>query len=348
MPKQPKVLFGHTSQAQHLPSAPAVRTLASTHTASTSNTPAPKVPFGQAHTPSINSHTPKVLAGGIARQRIPCTIEQLRQLQTNANMATLLNAQQLVNSINLDDAHFDDVLQLGTDLQIEHGRITEAELAIANRPTLAQARTCLTAILGHLKALDPEQVFLDEKTGILNTLTRLVLLKPSAQLIFDKHYPQLQTLIAQLQQHIAALKNDCLTLSALLPRYDALAQNLESTLIAAQFMLQHLQQQPLDSPLQRHYQSQADALATRTNSLLSTQTTLGVSRLTHASLLSNLEAMLNTCRSLIEEDLPAFYSAYTTALTLAQAKHSVQASTLDPIRQMHHKMTEKLQGETHG
>ncbi|TDR27745.1 hypothetical protein [Hydromonas duriensis] len=349
---QPKIIFGATPQSD----SEAVVAIAKTDENSScvshvenknlasDLSKRPKIPFGEPSIIPAKSKAPKILAGGIQRQRISCDISDLKKIDPTAHIAKLLNALQLINSINLDDPYFEDIVYFGAALQKEHGVITETELAVANQSTLSKTQDILTSILKTLTQLNPEQVFLDKKESIVKNLSKLIFLKPSARQVFDKYYPILLEQLECLKTSMALLRQDSLRLKELKSRYQSLPEEIAVHLIAANFIIQYLTQLNQGN-LKEHYIAQLNTLDTRTSSLLSTQASVEMALLTNEVLSNNLNCVLATAQALIDEDLPAFYSAYTAALTITQQKTSTTQATLEPLHRIYLNLIQKLQGE---
>lgn len=324
----PKVLFG--DQGEEQPRSPA-------------SPPVPVTLFGTPKAMLPKSTAPKVIVGGVPRERIQCSTDELSALDPKASARVLANALRLINTLNLDDAHFDDVVRFGAELQTEHGAITEAELAIANHPSIQQAQTAFADVLAIFESLDPDVLFADRTPSLIETLGQWIAPKPPAAMIFRENYVRLLKRIGELKTHGLVLANAADSLGALKPRYAALADRLAAATLAANFIVGRLRESLAEGPLQAHYSAQIDSLELRCASLLSTCTTLEMGRLTHDVLRRNLSALANASNSVLEENLPAFNTAYTAALTSRQPS----GNALTSVRGIYKKLFTLLKERSH-
>ncbi|MEO8002279.1 MAG: hypothetical protein ABI644_10415 [Arenimonas sp.] len=303
----------------------------------------PKVLFGTPKALLPISTEPKVIADGVLRERIRCTVMELSALDPRANSATVARALQLVNMLNLDDAHFDDVVRFGGELQAEHGAITEIELAIANHKSIQEAQVIFSEVLALFESLNPDVLFKVRKPSLIQVLRQWFTRKTVADIVFSENYARLLNRIDELKVHESALTEAASRLAALKPRYQVLAERIASAILAANFIVDKFRKEPVTGSLQSHYTSQIDALEQRATSLLSTRATLEMGLLTHAVLSQNLHALANTSNGMLEENLPAFNTAYTAALTSRQPS----GSKLTALKGMYKKMFVLLKERKH-
>ncbi|AXF86495.1 hypothetical protein DTO96_102249 [Ephemeroptericola cinctiostellae] len=320
MSSKPKVLFDHTQASVTQP------------------TKKPSVLFGTAQALLPKSTAPKILTGGVLRQRLPCSIDDLQKLNPSAEADTLAAALRIIHSINLDDPHFEDIVRFGEDLQIEHGQMTETALNIANNEHVTQVQTVLNQLFGIIKHLDPEQVFANKQPSTVRKLTNLIVPKATPRQVFDVYYPQLMACIEQVKQREQTLIELDTTLSKLKSRHTKLLHQMVCYIIAANFTVQYIRQNQLNRT--EHYNAQANALEHRANSLLETQTALHMSQTTHDVLTEHLHALNTTISTVLHQDLPVFYTAYTAAL-MAKPNQNSRMS----LRRIYLKLIEHLNGE---
>ena len=307
----------------------------------TQPTKKPSVLFGTAQELLPKSTTPKVLADGVLRQRIPCRIDDLQAQNPSTKIDILTSALRIIHSVNLDDPHFEDIVRFGEDLQVEHGQMSGTELNIANNEQIAHGQETLNRVLKIIKQLDPEKVFDHEQPSTLKKLAGLIAPKASPSKVFGEYYPQLLTCVEQLKQHEHTLMTASTALSTIKPRYTQLMNETMGYIIAADFMANYIRRNPMGKAPQEHYNAQANALEHRATSLLNTQTTLTIGHHTHDVLAEHLNMLKVTINNVLHEDLPLFYTAYTTALTAKQPNTSAFAS----LRRIYLKLIEHLNGE---
>ena len=328
MADQPKVLFTGTA-AGDTQSRPA-------------QAPAPVVLFGGAAAPALASNGPKVVAGGVLRQRIPCSAVLLGALDPAASPAVLAKALRMVAGVNLDDSHFGDIAYFGAQLQAEHGAMAEVELAIANHASIQQAQGALADILAIFRRLDPAMLFPTRAPSFFEALRqRLMPPKRAGNLLFNEDYLQLRQRIGALKAHGDALDEAAGQLTALAPRYAALVDDLAAAVLAARFIVAHVHEIPAEHPLQAHYAAQASALETRVSSLLATRATLEMGHLTHRLLDQSLRALTSTTHGVVDEELPAFHTACTAALT---SRH-LSPEALAALQGVYERIIRTLKGE---
>lgn len=307
----------------------------------------PGVPFGTPQPPAPKGGAPKIIGDGSVRQRIPCSLDDLQSLDPTVSPGTTAQALRIVASTNLDDAHFDDVLRFGAELQAEHGAIAEQELAIASAPVLHQGQGLLARVIGFLGDLDPERVFGIRRGRLASTIR--IFLEPARtpRDIFATTYPQLLAAARELQGLETALLALFADLSNLGRRYAALTERIASHILAANFIAQYARDAMTNDGQRGNYLSQADALTTRVSSLLGTQTTVEMGRLTNEALRGNVQALIDASRGMIEEDLPAFHTVYTAAFSAASGDPAASAESdwFQPVRDVHARLVRKVKGD---
>lgn len=357
-PGGPKVLFGATETPRgHTGPSPAEgtpRVLFPADTAPVSQAApdagarrSPGVMFGSPQPPSPKGERPKVIADGVIRRRIACSAADLQPLDPAATPAVVKQALRFVAAINLDDAHYDDVLRFGAELQAEHGAIAEQELAFANAAALHQGQATLAQMIQRLGILDPETIFASRRSRFGAALR--VLLEPARppREVFAATYPELLSLAQGLRALEPPLVELLDGLRGLERRYAALVDGIAGRVLAANFVARFVRENPVADGRQGHYLSQADALETRATSLLATRATVELGRLTNETLRGNAQTLIEAGRGMLEEDLPAFHTVYTAAL-LAAARPPAgdpESGWLLPVRDVHARIMRKLKGD---
>lgn len=355
LPTMAKILFGADEERQWAaPSPPKERTSRVLFPAGTAQQPpaapdagaarVPGVLFGSPQPPTLKGEGPKVIASGAIRRRIPCSAADLQRLDPTATAAVVGRALRIVEGMNLDDAHFEDVLRFGSDFQAEHGAIAERALALANDPALQQGQEALVSMVRLFGLLDPERVFASGRPGLADTLKGLLEPPRPPRELFAATYPELLALAQRLQglepQLVALLGG----LRDLARRYSTVASGIVSYVLAARFIVHFVREYLVTDGRQEHYRSQVEALETRTTSLLTTRATVEVGCLTNDVLCGNVQTLIDAGRGMLEEDLPAFHTAYTAALTATVA--TADASWLQPARDVHARVIQRLKGDT--
>lgn len=326
-PKRPKVLFGQTAAEQ--PAVGPPRTQPRILFGAYENGPPdeasgseaepkrqPTVLFGTPLDQLPKATEPKLLSGGTVRRRIPCTTADLQGLDVSATERVVAQALRLVQAVNLDDQHLEDIVRFGAQLQAEHAAITEAGLLIANDPSL-QHEQLLVRMLGLLGDLHPEKVFASKGLSLAQALRNLAgPLRPPHE-VFEAIFPQIVDLSQRVQANESALMAIAEKLTGLQERSAVLEERLAAAILAATFIVAYVRGQQFCAKTGAHYTAQADALESRLVSLLTTQTHLEVGRMTTGSLSTHVNGLIGASGEMLREDLPALYTAYTAALTTA-------------------------------
>lgn len=333
--RQPRVLFP-AGAAEEPQAAPAP---------DKGGEPQPAVLFGSPQPPTPKGTGPKVLAGGTIRQRIPCTAGDLQRLDASATPAIIKEALRIIQRTNLDDAYFDDALRFGAELQAEHGAITEEELALARDESVQQGQTTLTRMIQLCEDLDPQRLFMRQASIGEAFKTLLDPPRPPWE-VFEEKYPRLLSLARDLRAVEPQLLALSQRLRALEHRYVTLIEGTAGYVLAANFIARYVREQTRADGRQAHYTSQADALESRAASLLVTRTTVEIGRITNQSLRGSVQALLDAGRGMLEEDLPAFHTAYTAALAASTRSDAAtpDASWLKSVHEVHERVTRRLKG----
>jgi hypothetical protein len=279
--------------------------------------------------------------------RTPGSLDDLQSLDPTVSPAATGQALRIVAGTNLDDAHYDDVLRFGAELQAEHGAIAEQELALASTPALHQSQALLARIVGLLGDLDPERLFNVRRGRLADTIR--IFLEPARtpREIFAATYPDLLSAAQELKGLEPALLALFAGLSNLGRRYAVLTEQIASHILAASFIAQYARDTFADDMQQGHYLSQADALNTRISSLLGTQATVEMGRMTNEALRGNVQTLIDAGRGMLEEDLPAFHTVYTAALSAATRESTATADPgwFQPVRDVHARLLHKVKGD---
>lgn len=305
----------------------------------------PKVLFGAPREPTPRGDRPRVLAAGEVRRRIPCSLASLQGMDANTTEAVAKAALRIVDSTNLDDHYFDDVVRFGAALQTEHGRLTESELRIVSSEAVAKGRRLAAELLQRLTELDPDKVF-TVRGGFLDTVKALAAPRDPSGL-FSRLYPDVMAVATELDAlapEIATVAGQMRTVGK---AYKVLANNLAAYILAGRFLVHHIGGLQLpDRERQAHYASQAQALETRTSSLSATKATVEMSIWSVAAVSQEIEALARAAEGMLQEDLPAWHAAYSAALTAARAAQSAEpAGTRAPLRNLHTHILGKLKLE---
>jgi hypothetical protein len=305
----------------------------------------PKILFGAPRAPTPKGDRPRVLAAGEVRQRISCGVADLQGMDANATEAVAKAALRIVDSTNLDDHYFDDVVRFGAPLQTEHGRLAESELKIVGSEVVVEGRRFAAELLQCLMDLDPERVFA-VRGGFLNTVKALAAPRDPAGL-FSRLYPEVRALATELNALAPEIVAVAKQVRAVGKAYKSLSNNLAGHILAGRFLVHHIDSLQLpDRERQAHYASQSEALETRTSSLSATKATVEMSIWTVAAVSQEIEALARLAEGLLQEDLPAWHAAYSAALTAARTAQSAeQVRTTVPLRDLHTRILGKLKLE---
>ncbi len=256
--------------------------------------------------------------GGDVRKRLPCTRQDLQQLAGTAAPAVIDKALNLVASVNLDDRHFEDVVRFGAQLQSQHGALMEKELAFMQNPELAQAQGLHAQILRAIEAADPDLLFSSQNRGLRGALKSLGLGRADPEDIFTAQFGKLAALAQDLKKREPALSALDHQLAKLAAQFDHLLIEVQAHILAANFITAHVRKHHADRPDADHYVLQANTLENRVGSLLATRLSLESGRVTHNLLGDAVHGMLHAGHELMEEGLPAFHTAFVTAITHAR------------------------------
>ena len=303
----------------------------------------PAVLFGAVRPPAPRGDAPRILASGEVRRRVACSEAALRALDADAPAAVVSQALRIVDGVNLDDHHFDDVVRFGADLQAEHGRLAEQDLAVAGSEVLAEGRRLGADLLELLRALDPNVVFA-VRGGLLKVLGALIGGR-DADLLFPTHYPRIQALARRLDvlgPEIGALAEQLREAGR---GTAALERGLGAHILAGRFLVRHIAQHAEPDPdRQAHFSAQAEALETRVASLLATEAAVALGRRTQDALALQVDALALAGQGLLREDLPAWHGAYAAALSAARsARGGADAMTL--LQSLHARLLGRFIGK---
>ena len=296
--------------------------------------------FGTPQAPAAKGDRPKIVMAGETRNRIPCTLVQLEALDTTATPDVLAEALQAVNSVNLDDHYFEDVVRFGADLQAEHGRLAEAQLDLVSAPALASARSDYIELVERLEKLDPRLVF-DTGAGPVARMKRLFR-GGLAESDFEQEYTRIKRLAQRIEHAAPAVETAVGALKRLSRRYTSLTRSLSAHVLACRFIIAHIDAATgsgQSSPA--HYESQRTALESREVSLSATRATVEIGRQTLHVLADGLDDFGLSSADFTREELPAWYAAFSTAL-LARRTRSDEPGPFDRALQAHQQLLSKL------
>jgi hypothetical protein len=301
----------------------------------------PSVLFGSPRPPTAKGDTPRVLAAGEVRQRIPCTETQLLELEPAAPASVLSQAIRIVDGTNLDDHHFDDVIRFGAPLQAEHGRLAEEELALVDNEALAKGKRLGAELLQHLADLDPEDVFA-LRSGVRQAIRVLATGGRDPGELFSRLYPRIRALAKELDSLAPDIAAVVERLRGIGARYVTLDRNLAAHVLAGRYLVRHVgTRQFPDRERQAHFASQADAIETRVASLMATQATAQVGRRTLEVVARNVDALAGFGEGLLREELPAWHTAYSAALMAARSSNG-GPETVSSLRDIHARILARL------
>lgn len=331
--RRPKVMFGNDRPDAAAPARPDAQ---GPHLVTEAR---PAILFGAASLPSRSSGSPKVLAAGTVRRRLPVTREALAQLDASATTWILKAAIRVVDAVNLDDHHFDDVVRFGSHLQAEHARLTEGTMRIASAPALAEARTLAAGLLGLMEELDPSEI-VPTSTGIIATL-RSFARSSQAHDRFELLAPQVEHVAQEIRAQAPELRKLSDVLHRLPKRYDALDAELAAHVLGGRFVLRTAAAGSAEPSDREHVLSQLEALESRVSSLEASRATVAVGKLGAESLARGTRGLTETAESLLIEDLPTWRTAYTAALVSASGAEPT-GPAMTAVRAIHERITSKL------
>lgn len=300
----------------------------------------PAILFGEPKAPPPKGTVPRIIGVGELRRRLPCSKADLTAIDPVATSPVVSRALAVVQGINLDDHHFDDVIRFGASLQAEHGRLAEGELALVGDDVLARANGLAAELISHLEALDPEQVFAVEG-GLASTFKFLASGQEPGKR-FERLYPLVRSLAQDLQALAPAIGAVADRLRAISARYRALDRDLSAHILAGRFLVRYVGALELpDRERQAHFVAQAEAVETRLASLLATGASIEVGRRTLVATARTVDALSWSSEALLREELPAWHTAYSAALAAARSS-TTGGATLSVLRGMHLRILEKL------
>lgn len=301
----------------------------------------PRVLFGSPRQPAAKGTLPRIVAGGEARRRIECTISGLREIEPDAAEAVLRSAMKLVDATNLDDHHFDDVVRFGALLQERHGRLADEQLALAGDDTLATVKRLSGDLLQHLDQLDPALVFAPRRGigGILRALT----LREDPQTLFARRYAEMTEITRELRALLPEISRLADTISSLRNKYISLENGLAAHVVAARFVVRHIATHTYeDSVTEKHYTSQADALEARITALSATAASVAVGHRMIESVHTIVMGTERFASDLVNEELPAWKTAYSAALMARASDAYAAADSLPRLKQLHTRLRNTL------
>jgi hypothetical protein len=280
---------------------------------------------------------------GKVRVRPPCTKEILRALDPQAPDDIIDLSLRVVQSINFDDDYFEDVALFGSDIQSGHSRITEEGLQIARDEVFEKGQATLTGLLVLFEKLNPENVFPTKKTGLKSVLANLFVSTEGARQLLADLYPQMTAHASTLKALDVPLKE----LSNRITELEKLGLSLKKKIavsdLSVKFLIDHLRNgKHSDETLIQHYASQADIFERRMASLLGTRLTLDTGSITLGMLKINVQDLLASGQDMLELDLPAWHTAYTTAIVASRSANETEQSLITSLFEIHTRIVNKL------
>lgn len=273
----------------------------------------PRVLFGTARRPEALADKPRIIGGGIVRQRIPCTAADLRTIEPDAPEAVIAQALRAVNSINFDDHEFDDVVRFGSALQELHGRLAEQQLALAGDERLIEAKRLSAELLRQLEELDPERLFSSDR-GLISGI-RAALSRSASPSGFSEGAASVVRNAAALKKRASGYRGLGRDAEALKRRLTTQTTALRAHLLAGRFLIRHLDAAASSpAPANPHLTSQKDALEIRVTALASTLSSVAVGAQILEALISTIGAACAFAEEIVESELPAWQTACAAAL----------------------------------
>ncbi|MFS8056727.1 hypothetical protein QD357_28510 [Rhizobium sp. BR 317] len=300
----------------------------------------PRVLFGSPHQPAAKGTFPRIVADGEIRRRIECTISGLREIEPDAAEAVLRSAMQLIDATNLDDHHFDDVVRFGASLQERHGRLADEQLALADDDTLATVKRLSGDLLQHLDQLDPALVFAQQRGvgGILRAIMR-----EDPERLLARRYGEMTEITKGLKARLPEISRLAGTINALRNKYTSLENGLAAHVVAARFLMRHIATHTYeDSVTEKHYTSQADALEARITALSMTAASVAVGHRMIESIHTIVAGTERFASDLVNEELPAWKTAYSAALMARASDAHAAADGLPRLKQLHTRLRNTL------
>ncbi|MFJ1311841.1 hypothetical protein [Agrobacterium sp. P15N1-A] len=273
----------------------------------------PRVLFGSPRRPEPPADEPRIIGGGIVRQRIPCTTADLRAIEPDAPEAQLAQALRIVNSINFDDHEFDDVVRFGTALQELHGRLAEQQLVLAGNERLIEAKRLSAELLRQLEELDPERLFSTDR-GLISGI-RAALSRSASPQAFREGTASVVRNAAALKERLPDYRDLGREGAVLKRRMTTLTVALQAHLLAGRFLIRHLDAAASSvAPGNPHLISQKDALEVRLTALASTLSSVTVGAQILETLVSTIGAARKFAEEIVDAELPAWQTACAAAL----------------------------------
>lgn len=280
-----------------------------------------------------------MLTGAVQRRRLACTLEDLQALSPSADAVTLKRALQGVHSINLDDAHLDDVTQFGRDLEEEYHAIATAERTVAEHGSKREARAAVGELISLFERLAPDRIF-PPPTNASRSFWARMRETGSPPLAC---YPDLRDRVAHSTRNLVsqrmALDGLRGQLVRLAPRCEALSGKLRSAVLAARFIVSACTYADEAPTNKTHYLSQARLLADHADRLTSLDAQLADVRQGQIALSRELEGLIELSDALGEELLPGF----DAALAAAQASPDALGHARFALQGHHFRILKRLQ-----
>lgn len=299
----------------------------------------PKVLFGSARGSHVPSDQPRIIGGGVARRRIPCTIEDLRAASPAASDTVLRQALRAVSAVNFDDHQFDDVVRFGSTLQDIHGRLAEQQLSLVSDPRLSEAKRLSTALLQQIEQFDPQLLFPADE-GILMRGIRAAFSRTGSPEAFMKASATVIATARSLRERAPDLRDLADNAATLGKRFATLTTTLEAYILAGSFLVTHLDAIPPSGLTDvTHLKSQKDALEIRLAALASALASVTLGKRILETVHMTVDAARSIAEDIVENELPAWQIACAAALA---ARVEERPFDLSSVRERYEKIVNIL------
>lgn len=247
-----------------------------------------------------------------------------------------------MSAVNFDDHQFDDVVRFGSTLQEIHGRLAEQQLLLVGDPRLSEAKRLSTVLLQQIEQFDPQLLFPADK-GILRGI-RAAFSRTGSPEAFMKASATVIATARSLRERAPDFRDLADNAATLGKRFATLATTLEAYILAASFLVTHLDAIPPSGLTDvTHLKSQKDALEIRLAALASALASVTLGKRILETVHTTVDAARSIAEDIVENELPAWQIACAAALA---ARVEERPFDLSSVREHYEKIVNILKRRT--
>ncbi len=284
-----------------------------------------RIPAGTAQTPPASPTKPSLLPGK-TRQRIPVTLDDLRQLNPIKEEA-LEQAIRLIQVIDLDGMTDESAIYWGQASQEEYGQLMSRSLELNQSDVLVDAARHigrLQELLGEVDLKDIENV----GDGLLARLAGNTWEKVSEEIAArQREFSETTRVLNDKKPQLLETKR---SLEEVLRNINKQACEIEAHALAAQFLSNHLKG-PGPDPDRR--QRLCNILASRSLSLTQTVADIRSAQTLHQSQIEHPLKLIAIIQDTVLVQIPSWVGSYAAVGLSLQSKRQPTKTLLDELGQ---------------